>query len=477
MNTYLLNNVCADRATIEQFTSQLPGRLLSDAAGRRPGLPGDAGRLQAGPARPGHDGADAPARRRWSPSPGLPEPAALPVRHGARRRRVDHLSRRSAATCYQEGGIVSPDGHCRAFDAAASGTVFGSGVGVVVLKRLDDALADGDHDLRRDPRRRRSTTTAAAKVGFTAPSVDGQAEVDRGGARAGRRRARDDRLRRSARHRRRRSATRSRSPALTKAFAHDDRATGILRARLGQDQRRPSGRRRRRHRPDQDGAGADSTRCFRRRCISRRPTRRSTSTAVAVLRQHRARRRGRPARRPRRAGVSSFGVGGTNAHVVARGSARCRGGIRRRRCPAAARAVGAHAECRCRSARPSRGSHTPPSGSAPGRYRGDLAERPAAVQASARPRLHRRGRRPGEAGRRKPIGNRCGGDGRSGGAGLPVPRPGLAIPADGAGALRDRAGVPRRGRRVRGDSASARAASISGPISIPRDRKRRRARS
>ncbi|HEY0733607.1 MAG TPA: amino acid adenylation domain-containing protein, partial [Herpetosiphonaceae bacterium] len=47
-------------------------------------------------------------------------------------------------TLYQEGGILSPDGHCRAFDASAQGTVSGSGVGVVVLKRLADALEDGD---------------------------------------------------------------------------------------------------------------------------------------------------------------------------------------------------------------------------------------------------------------------------------------------------------------------------------------------
>src|SRR5262249_3281632 len=46
---------------------------------------------------------------------------------------------------YQDGGIASPDGHCRAFDAQANGTVAGNGVGVVVLKRLSDAVADGDH--------------------------------------------------------------------------------------------------------------------------------------------------------------------------------------------------------------------------------------------------------------------------------------------------------------------------------------------
>jgi acyl transferase domain-containing protein len=45
---------------------------------------------------------------------------------------------------FQEGEILSPDGHCRAFDHRAAGTVFGSGVGVVALRRLSDALADGD---------------------------------------------------------------------------------------------------------------------------------------------------------------------------------------------------------------------------------------------------------------------------------------------------------------------------------------------
>ncbi len=56
---------------------------------------------------------------------------------------------------FQEESILSPDGHCRAFDAAAKGTVFGGGVGVVVLKRLEDALAGRRHGARRDPAARR----------------------------------------------------------------------------------------------------------------------------------------------------------------------------------------------------------------------------------------------------------------------------------------------------------------------------------
>jgi len=79
---------------------------------------------------------------------------------------------------YEEGMIFSPDGHCRAFDAEAKGIVPGEGVGVVVLKRLDKALRDRDSiyavvkgsAVNNDGRR---------KVGFTAPSIEGQVEVIR----------------------------------------------------------------------------------------------------------------------------------------------------------------------------------------------------------------------------------------------------------------------------------------------------------
>jgi acyl transferase domain-containing protein/acyl carrier protein len=77
---------------------------------------------------------------------------------------------------YQEGGPASPDGHCRPFDAQAQGTVFGSGIGMVVLKRLDDALADGDR-IYAVIRGTAVNNDGAVKASFTAPSVEGQTRV------------------------------------------------------------------------------------------------------------------------------------------------------------------------------------------------------------------------------------------------------------------------------------------------------------
>lgn len=79
---------------------------------------------------------------------------------------------------YMDGGVLSPDGRCRPFSAGANGTVGGSGAGLVVLKRLADAQADGDaiyavivgSAVNND---------GADKVGFTAPSVTGQAKAIR----------------------------------------------------------------------------------------------------------------------------------------------------------------------------------------------------------------------------------------------------------------------------------------------------------
>src|SRR5450755_4344775 len=77
---------------------------------------------------------------------------------------------------YQHGGIASPDGHCRAFDASAGGAVPGNGVGIVVLRRLADARASSDA-IAAVIRGTAVNNDGSLKVGFTAPSVGGQAEV------------------------------------------------------------------------------------------------------------------------------------------------------------------------------------------------------------------------------------------------------------------------------------------------------------
>jgi len=76
----------------------------------------------------------------------------------------------------QEGGLASHDGHCRPFDHRASGTIFGHGSAVLLLKRLEDAVSDGDQVLA-VIRGFAVNNDGSAKVGYTAPGVDGQAEV------------------------------------------------------------------------------------------------------------------------------------------------------------------------------------------------------------------------------------------------------------------------------------------------------------
>jgi len=77
---------------------------------------------------------------------------------------------------YEEGGILSPDGKARPFDAAARGSVMGSGVSVVTLRRLSDALADGDH-ISAVILGSAANNDGSACAGYTAPGVDGQAAV------------------------------------------------------------------------------------------------------------------------------------------------------------------------------------------------------------------------------------------------------------------------------------------------------------
>lgn len=89
---------------------------------------------------------------------------------------IDLRTPQKSGQRYEEGGVFSIDGHCRPFDAAATGTMFGEGVGAVILKRLDDAVRDNDNIL--------AIIKGAAvnhdggrKVSYLAPSVEGQARV------------------------------------------------------------------------------------------------------------------------------------------------------------------------------------------------------------------------------------------------------------------------------------------------------------
>ena len=77
---------------------------------------------------------------------------------------------------FKENEILSPDGHCHAFDHRAQGTVFGSGAGCVALRRLEDAIADGDH-IWAVIKGSAVNNDGAQKAGYLAPSVDGQTQA------------------------------------------------------------------------------------------------------------------------------------------------------------------------------------------------------------------------------------------------------------------------------------------------------------
>ena len=77
---------------------------------------------------------------------------------------------------YQKGMVTSPDGHCRAFDEKAEGTVPGDGCGMVVLKRLETAIKDGDY-IYATIKGSAINNDGSRKAGYTAPSIEGQAEV------------------------------------------------------------------------------------------------------------------------------------------------------------------------------------------------------------------------------------------------------------------------------------------------------------
>lgn len=212
---------------------------------------------------------------------------------------------------FQPGGINSPDGHCRAFSAEAQGTVRGSGMGLVLLKRLPEALEDGDH-IYAVVKASAINNDGALKVGFTAPSVQGQAQVIAEAlALAG---CEPETITYIETHG---TGTVLGDPievsALKEAFGTEERnycALGSLKTNIG-------------HLDAAAGiAGLIKTAlALQNRQIP--PSLHFTSPNQAIdfenspffvnttLRPWQARRNGRL-----RAGVSSFGIGGTNAHVV-----------------------------------------------------------------------------------------------------------------------------------------------------------------
>ena len=221
---------------------------------------------------------------------------------------------------FDEAEAMSPTGACHAFDAAADGFVRGEGCGVAVLKRLSDALRDGDRVLA--VVRGSAVNQDGRSNGLMAPNPAAQAAVLRAALRRRRRGARRGGLRRGARHRDACSATLSRperwAPS-TDADAHPvPRCWSARRRRTSATWRRPR-------------ASSASSR-QRWPCSAARS--RPTSTSTIPIRTSRSTNFGLkvvdeaiewPATgRPRRAGVSSFGFGGTNAHVVAGAGARTR---------------------------------------------------------------------------------------------------------------------------------------------------------
>jgi phthiocerol/phenolphthiocerol synthesis type-I polyketide synthase E len=214
---------------------------------------------------------------------------------------------------YLEGGISSADGHTRTFDASSTGTVFGSGVGVVLLKRLEDALADGD-PIEGVIIGSAINNDGAARAGFSTPSVDGQADViAQAQAVAG---VHPDTITYLEAHG---TGTPVGDPievaALTRAFReHTDRrgycVLGSVKANIGH--------------MDTAAGVAGLIKALRAVKEGEIPPQLNFSEPNTALRLAESPFRITTEREPwrtangvpRRAGVSSFGIGGTNAHVV-----------------------------------------------------------------------------------------------------------------------------------------------------------------
>ncbi len=209
-----------------------------------------------------------------------------------------------------EGGITSPDGWCRAFDARAAGTVGGDAVAAIVLKRLPEAIADRDF-IHAVILGTAINNDGAGRVGFTAPGAEGQAAVIRDALAAAGISARE--IGYLEAHG---SGTPLGDPievaALARAFAGDDRRgacpIGSIKASIG-------------HTDVVAGLAGliKAILCLRARTLVptvgfERPSPRIPFAETPFFVQSAL--APWPSEGPRRAGVSSFGMGGTNAHAV-----------------------------------------------------------------------------------------------------------------------------------------------------------------
>ncbi len=173
INTYLLRHICADRRFVEEFTSVYQVGAFPMLVGN--GADFTASRISykldlRGPAMTVQSACSTSLL------------AVAQAIEGLRSRKMDMALAGAASVSlpqrrgylYQQGGMVSADGHCRPFDAQANGTVFGSGAAMVLLKRYEDAVRDGDH-IYALIRGVGINNDGSAKAGYAAPSVDGQA--------------------------------------------------------------------------------------------------------------------------------------------------------------------------------------------------------------------------------------------------------------------------------------------------------------
>ena len=196
---------------------------------------------------------------------------------------------------YHEGEILSPDGYCRAFDERSAGTVLTSGAGVVALRRLADALDDGDPILA-VIKGTAINNDGQRKVGYLAPSVDGHADVVKEALAVAGLSARDIQLLEAHG-----TGTAVGDPievaALTEAFRASTADTRLLPARVDEAEHRPPRHRRRRGQPDQGRPGAAPPHAAAARQPHRARARCSTSSASPfVISTEASAVAGRPAR-------------------------------------------------------------------------------------------------------------------------------------------------------------------------------------